>query len=239
MKQGKDYLIFPLDVPSGGTARQLVSQLYNHVGMFKIGLELFVHTGSDLVRWITEHTGAGIFLDLKLHDIPITVERAMRGIADLSVSLATVHCGENRTMLEAAVNGSGGQVSVLGVTVLTSVVASDLRSAGYANDITDDLSRLVLHRAAMAKEAGCAGVVCSGWEVGLIKREMGPSFLTVTPGIRPDWSDDGKDDQKRVVTPAMAVAKGSDYVVIGRPIRDAADPVAAADRIAEEIDAVL
>ncbi len=239
MKQGKDYLIFPLDVPSGGTARQLVSQLYNHVGMFKIGLELFVHTGSDLVRWITEHTGAGIFLDLKLHDIPITVERAMRGIADLSVTLATVHCGENRTMLEAAVNGSGGQVSVLGVTVLTSVVASDLRSAGYANDITDDLSRLVLHRAAMAKEAGCAGVVCSGWEVGLIKREMGPSFLTVTPGIRPDWSDDGKDDQKRVVTPAMAVAKGSDYVVIGRPIRDAADPVAAADRIAEEIDAVL
>ena len=239
MKQGKDYLIFPLDVPSGGTARQLVSQLYNHVGMFKIGLELFVHTGSDLVRWITEHTGAGIFLDLKLHDIPITVERAMRGIADLSVTLATVHCGENRTMLEAAVNGSGGQVSVLGVTVLTSVVASDLRSAGYANDITDDLSRLVLHRAAMAKEAGCAGVVCSGWEVGLIKREMGPSFLTVTPGIRPDWSDDGKDDQKRVVTPAMAVAKGSDYVVIGRPIRDAADPVAAADRIAEEIDTVL
>jgi orotidine-5'-phosphate decarboxylase len=239
MKQGKDYLIFPLDVPSGGTARQLVSQLYNHVGMFKIGLELFVHTGSDLVRWITEHTGAGIFLDLKLHDIPITVERAMRGIADLSVTLATVHCGENRTMLEAAVNGSGGQVGVLGVTVLTSVAASDLRSAGYANDITDNLSRLVLHRAAMAKKAGCAGVVCSGQEVELIKREMGPSFLTVTPGIRPDWSDDGKDDQKRVVTPAMAVAKGSDYVVIGRPIRDAADPVAAAARIAEEIDAVL
>ena len=239
MKQGKDYLIFSLDVPSGGTARQLVSKLHNHVGMFKIGLELFVHTGSDLVRWITDHTDAGVFLDLKLHDIPITVERAMRGIADLSVTLATVHCGENRTMLEAAVSGSGGQVNVLAVTVLTSVVASDLRQAGYRDDITEDLSRLVLHKAAVAKDAGCAGVVCSGREVELIKKEMGPSFLAVTPGIRPDWSNGGKDDQKRVTTPAMAVSKGSDYVVIGRPIRDASDPVTAADRIAEEIDSVL
>jgi orotidine-5'-phosphate decarboxylase len=239
MKQGKDYLIFPLDVPSGGTARQLVSKLHHHVGMFKIGLQLFVHTGPDLVRWITEHTGAGIFLDLKLHDIPITVERAMRGIADLAVTLTTVHCGENRAMLEAAVNGSGGQVKVLGVTVLTSVAASDLRSAGYADDITDNLSRLVLHKASMAKEAGCAGVICSGREVEVIKKEMGRSFLTVTPGIRPDWLNGRQDDQKRVTTPAMAVAKGSDYVVIGRPIRDASDPVAAAARIAEEIDGIL
>jgi orotidine-5'-phosphate decarboxylase len=207
--------------------------------MFKIGLELFIHTGPDLVRWITEHTGAGIFLDLKLHDIPVTVERAMRGVADLSVKLATVHCGESRNMLQAAVAGGGGKVGVLGVTVLTSVVASDLRTAGYAYDITKELSRLVLHKANMAKEAGCAGVVCSGKEVELIKHKMGDAFLTVTPGIRPDWSGGGKDDQKRVVTPSMAVAKGSDYVVIGRPIRDADDPVKAAARIAEEIDAVL
>lgn len=239
MKQGKDYLIFPLDVPSGGTARQLVSKLHKHVGMFKIGLELFVHTGPDLVQWITEHTGVGIFLDLKLHDIPVTVERAMRGIADLSVKLATVHCGENRNMLKSAVTGSGGKVGVLGVTMLTSVAASDLRSAGYADDIANDLSRLVLFKAAMAKETGCAGVVCSGREVELIKKEMGKTFLTVTPGIRPDWAVGGKDDQKRVVTPAMAVAKGADYVVIGRPIRDANDPVAAAARIAGEIDAIL
>lgn len=239
MKKGKDYLIFPLDVPSGGTARQLVSKLHKHVGMFKIGLELFIHTGPDLVRWITEHTGAGIFLDLKLHDIPVTVERAMRGVADLSVKLATVHCGESRSMLQSAVTGSGGKVGVLGVTVLTSVVASDLRTAGYADDITEDLSRLVLHKADMAKEAGCAGVVCSGREVELIKHKMGEAFLTVTPGIRPDWSGSGKDDQKRVVTPSMAVAKGSDYVVIGRPIRDASDPVKAAARIAEEIEEVL
>jgi orotidine-5'-phosphate decarboxylase len=239
MKQGKDYLIFPLDVPLGGTARQLVSKLHRHVGMFKIGLELFVHTGPDLVKWITEHTGAGIFLDLKLHDIPVTVERAMRGIADLSVKLATVHCGDSRAMLEAAVAGSGGKVNVMGVTVLTSVAASDLRNAGYAKQMTEDLSRLVLQKATMAKEAGCAGVVCSGREVELIKQKMGASFLTVTPGIRPDWNADCKDDQKRVVTPAMAVAKGSDYVVIGRPIRNADDPVGAAARIAEEIDAIL
>ena len=239
MKQGKDYVIFPLDVPSGGTARQLVSKLHHHVGMFKIGLELFVHTGPDLVRWITEHTGAGIFLDLKLHDIPATVERAMRGIADLNVELATVHCGESRSMLDAAVLGGSGKVNVLGVTVLTSVVASDLRSAGYAEQITDDLSRLVLHKAAMAKDAGCAGVICSGLEVGSIKENMGVDFLAVTPGIRPDWAEDGQDDQKRVVTPAMAVSRGADYVVIGRPIRNAADASGAADRIAEEIEAVL
>ena len=239
MKQGKDYVIFPLDVPSGGTARQLVSKLHNHVGMFKIGLQLFVHTGPDLVRWITEHTGAGIFLDLKLHDIPVTVERAMRGIADLNVELATVHCGESRMMLEAAVRGSSGKVNVLGVTVLTSVASSDLSSAGYAPQMTDDLSRLVLHKASMAKAAGCAGVICSGLEVGLIKNNMGTDFLTVTPGIRPDWSVDGSDDQKRVVTPAMAVSQGADYVVIGRPIHNAADPPSAAERIAEEIEAIL
>ena len=239
MKQGKDYLIFPLDVPSGGLARQLVTKLHKHVGMFKIGLELFVHTGPDLVRWITEHTGVGIFLDLKLHDIPVTVERAMRGVADLSVKLATVHCGESRAMLEAAVSGSGGKVSVLGVTVLTSVAAADLRQAGYYERMAEDMGRLVLHKASMAKEAGCAGVVCSGQEVELIKDTLGASFLAVTPGIRPDWSVGSKDDQKRVVTPAMAVAKGSDYVVIGRPIRDANDPVAAAVRIAQEIEAVL
>jgi orotidine-5'-phosphate decarboxylase len=207
--------------------------------MFKIGLELFVHTGPDLVRWITEHTGAGIFLDLKLHDIPVTVERAMRGIADLSVKLATVHCGDSRAMLEAAVVGSNGKVDVMGVTVLTSVAVSDLRNAGYAEQMTEDLSRLVLQKAAMAKDAGCAGIVCSGHEVELIKQKMGPSFLTVTPGIRPDWNANRKDDQKRVVTPAMAVTRGSDYVVIGRPIRDADDPLGAAARIAEEIDAVL
>lgn len=239
MKQGKDFLIFPLDVSSDQAARQLVRNLCGHIGMFKVGLELFVRCGPGLVQWIGEHTGRGIFLDLKLHDIPATVERAMRGIAELPVALATVHCGENQGMLEAAVNGSGGKTGVLGVTVLTSVAASDLRAAGYAENMVDDVSRLVVHKAAMAKAAGCAGIVCSGEEVGLIKAHFGAAFLTVTPGIRPDWAGQPKDDQKRVVTPAMAVGDGADFLVVGRPIRDAADPAAAADRIAEEIESAI
>jgi orotidine-5'-phosphate decarboxylase len=239
MKQGKDYLIFPLDVASDQAARQLVRNLHTHIGMFKIGLELFIRTGPDLIRWIGDQTGGRVFLDLKLHDIPITVERAMQGIAVLPVALTTVHCGENRSMLEAAVHGAAGKVSVLGVTVLTSVGASDLQDAGFGADITADVSRLVLHRAALAKAAGCAGVICSGKEVGLIKTRMGQDFKAVTPGIRPVHNAMLPDDQKRVVTPTQAVSQGADYLVIGRPIRDAADPVAAADRIADEIDRVL
>jgi len=153
--------------------------------------------------------------------------------------LATVHCGENRAMLEAAIKGSGGKVGVLGVTVLTSVAASDLKAAGYAQAMTEDVSRLVMHRAAVASDVGCAGVVCSGREVGLIKARLGKAFMAITPGIRPDWAGQSKDDQKRVVTPAMAITDGADYLVIGRPIRDAADPAAAADRIADEIDRAL
>jgi len=239
MRQGKDYLIFPLDVSSDQAARQLVRNLHAHIGMFKIGLELFVRSGPGLLQWIGEHTGRGVFLDLKLHDIPITVERTMRGIAELPVTLATVHCGENRAMLEAAIKGSGGKVGVLGVTVLTSVAASDLKAAGYAQAMTEDVSRLVMHRAAVASDVGCAGVVCSGREVGLIKARLGKAFMAITPGIRPDWAGQSKDDQKRVVTPAMAITDGADYLVIGRPIRDAADPAAAADRIADEIDRAL
>ena len=239
MKQGKDYIIFPLDVATDQAARQMVRRLHSHIGMFKVGLELFIRTGPDLLKWIGDHTGGKVFLDLKLHDIPVTVERAMRGVSDLPVALATVHCGENRAMLEAAVSGSGGKVDVLGVTVLTSVGASDLRDAGFEAAVAGDIGRLVLHRASMAKAAGCAGVVCSGREAGLIKSRFGSAFMAVTPGIRPFSAQMAPDDQKRVVTPARAVSDGADYLVIGRPIRDAADPVAAADCIADEIDAVL
>jgi orotidine-5'-phosphate decarboxylase len=239
MKQGKDYIIFPLDVASDQAARQMVRRLHAHIGMFKVGLELFIRSGPDLLRWIGDHTGGQVFLDLKLHDIPVTVERAMRGIADLPVALATVHCGENSSMLKAAVSGGDGKVGVLGVTVLTSVGASDLRAAGFGPDMSGDVGRLVLHRAAMAKAAGCAGVVCSGQEARLIKTQMGPSFLAVTPGIRPSSGQAVPDDQKRVVTPARAVSDGADFLVIGRPIRDADDPAAAADRIADEIDRIV
>jgi orotidine-5'-phosphate decarboxylase len=186
-----------------------------------------------------EGQGAGIFLDLKLHDIPVTVERAMRVVADLGVSLTTVHCGESHAMLKAAVAGAGGRVKVLGVTVLTSVSGEDIRSAGFKEGFSADVSTLVVKRAAAAKAAGAAGIVCSGLEVADIKQAFGSDFLCVTPGIRPAWEIRSGDDQRRIVTPADAVRAGADYLVIGRPIRDAKDPVAAANRIAAEIATVI
>lgn len=239
MKQGKDFIVFPLDVPTAERAKALVTQLHDHVGMFKIGLELFIRTGPSLVRWITERSAAGIFLDLKLHDIPATVERAMRGVAGLNAALVTVHCGESPSMLKAAVTGSQGRVGVLGVTVLTSVSAADLGLAGYADAMVSDVRRLVLHKATMAQDAGCIGVVCSGQEVAAIKEQLGQKFMGVTPGIRPNWEQMEKNDQQRIVTPAMAIAQGADLLVIGRPIREAADPVQAAKRIASEIETTL
>ena len=183
--------------------------------------------------------GKNIFLDLKLHDIPATVGRAMARSADLGVAFATVHVGETRRMLKAAVEGSGGKVGILGVTVLTSVTAKDLASAGYRQALIDDLPQLVLQRAQQAYEAGCAGVVCSGLEARQIKAGLGKDFLAVTPGIRPAWTLTAKEDQQRITTPARAIATGADYLVIGRPIRDAEDPRQAAIRIAQEIEAAF
>jgi orotidine-5'-phosphate decarboxylase len=231
----KDYIIFPLDVASENDAKRCVELLADAVGMFKVGLELFIRCGPGIVRHIHSSGSARVFLDLKLHDIPATVSRAMAGVADLGVRLATVHCGEAPRMLEAAVAASGGRVGVLGITVLTSVTAADLGAAGFREELAADLKGLVRQRARMAKRAGCAGVVCSALEAGMIKAEFGPDFITVTPGIRPLWAAGGRDDQKRVATPAEAVRAGSDYLVIGRPIRDAKDPRDAARRIAEEI----
>jgi orotidine-5'-phosphate decarboxylase len=238
-KEAKDYIVFPLDVSSADEGRHWVDRLHTRVGMFKVGLELFLRTGPAMVNWIVEQTSADVFLDLKLHDIPNTVMRAMQGIADLKVALTTVHCGESRAMLEAAVMGGRGAVGVLGVTVLTSVSSTDLQSAGYNSAMASDVSCLVLHKAEMAKKAGCAGIVCSGHEVAMIKKHLGAGFIAVTPGIRPAWQMAEKDDQQRVVTPAGAVADGADYLVIGRPIRTASDPVAAAKRIAEEIEGAM
>jgi len=239
MREPKDYIIFPLDVASDDEARRYVELLADHVGLFKVGLELFTRSGPEIIRFINSTGSAGVFLDLKLHDIPATVSRAMEGIADLGVYFATVHCGETSRMLAAAVNGSRGDVRILGVTVLTSVSEQDIETAGYRSEFYQDLSTLVLKRARMAREAGCAGVVCSGLEASVIKSKIGDDFTTVTPGIRPSWAAGKKDDQRRVTTPAQAVNNGSDYLVIGRPIRDADDPAEAARRVADEIEAVL
>lgn len=236
MKPAKDYIIFPLDVPSASAALEWVELLGDRVGLYKVGLELFIRSGPAIVRKIDEIGRAGIFLDLKLHDIPNTVKRAMHGIADLGVRFVTVHCGESAKMLEAAVEGSRGEVDVLAVTVLTSVSPGDIKALGYRRDHYTDMNRLVMKKAAMARDAGCTGVVCSGLEAPEIKSRFGPALIAVTPGIRPLWSLNRKDDQQRVVTPAAAIRNGADYLVIGRPIRDAERPLQAAGMVADEIE---
>lgn len=238
MKSAKDHLIFALDLPTQEKAKTYIRQLADQVGMFKIGLELFIQSGPSIIRLIQEQSEAGIFLDLKLHDIPATVRRAMERIAQMKVSFATVHCGESRAMLQAAVEGGKGQVGVLGVTVLTSVSQTDIRSAGFRAEFDQDLAKLVELRAGSARDAGCAGVVCSPWEAQTVKKQFGGDFLAVTPGIRPEWERKA-DDQARITTPSQAIANGADYLVVGRPIRDAGDPREAADRIVAEIQSGL
>ena len=201
MKQAKDYIIFPLDVASTDEVKKYVELLADRVGLFKVGLELFIRSGPDIVRFINTAGTAGVFLDLKLHDIPETVFRAMERISDLGVKFTTVHCGETPRMLEAAVSGAKGKVGVLGVTVLTSVASEDIKAAGFRKPFYEDLTRLVIERADMAKAAGCTGIVCSGREVKMIKKTLGRNFIAVTPGIRPVWDDIKTHDQKRVVSP--------------------------------------
>ena len=236
MKKAKDYIIFPLDVTSITEAKKYIGLLAESVGMFKVGLELFVHSGPEVIRFIHSQRACRIFLDLKLHDIPTTVGRAMARIAELEVAFATVHVGESRSMLEAAVEGSHGKVGVLGVTVLTSVSAADLKLAGYREELFNDMLHAVMQRAQIAHATGCAGVICSGLEAEPIKEKLGRDFLAVTPGVRPAWMVAEKEDQKRISTPAQAIAAGADYLVIGRPIRNAEDPRLAAARIAAEIE---
>ena len=238
MRQAKESIVFPLDVASVEAAKKYIQLLSGEIGIFKVGLELFVQAGPDIVRWIRDAGDTRIFLDLKFHDIPATVSRAMRRVADLGVAWATVHCGESPRMLAAAVEGGAGKVEILGVTVLTSVSSEEIHAAGFHRELAEDPGKLVLQRAAMAHAAGCAGVVCSGREAAGIKSAFGRNFLAVTPGIRPAWEGSSADDQARITTPAQAIRNGADYLVIGRPIRDAADPREAARRIAQEIAAV-
>ncbi|MCD4742327.1 MAG: orotidine-5'-phosphate decarboxylase [Desulfobacteraceae bacterium] len=238
MKKGKDYIVFPLDFDSKKEAFKYVKLLDGKVGVFKIGLELFIKEGPDVIRSIKKMTNARIFLDLKLHDISVTVQKAMLSAVSLGVDMITVHCSSLK-MLEMAALGGAGQTQVLGVTLLTDNDTDDLKMAGFKDGYCDDVNSLVLKRAQMAHQAGCAGIICSGKEVEKIKSEFGKNFLCVTPGIRPGWSSPDNDDQKRITTPGMAVKSGSDLIVVGRPIREANDPVKAAQKIVDEIEKAL
>ena len=239
MKEPKDFIIFPLDLPDYDQAMHYVDLLKEHVGLFKVGLELFISQGPRILKSIREAGGAGIFLDLKLHDIPATVKRAFMAASLHSPEFVTVHCDEGGDILRSVAENNPGKTRILAITVLTSLNQDNLSLLGYREEYTNDLSRLVLLKATTAKDAGCHGIVCSGHEVAMVKKEMGSELIAVTPGIRPEWSLVGQDDQKRIVTPKIAVERGADYIVIGRPIRDADNPANAAKRVADEIASAL
>jgi orotidine-5'-phosphate decarboxylase len=214
-----------LDVPDPAAARELAAKLVGHVGLFKVGLELFVGHGRAAVDAVREF-GLPIFLDLKLHDIPQTVEAAARGAAALGASYLTVHASGGAAMIAAARRALPSETRLLAVTVLTSLGEDDLTALGFPSDA-------VLRLARMAVRAGADGVVCSPQEVALLRRELGPAPLLVVPGIRSEGA--GAGDQKRIGTPRAAVQAGASLLVIGRPLRDAPDPAKAADAIAAEL----
>lgn len=239
MKQPSDYIIFPLDLPSYDQAMAYVDRLKDHVGLFKVGLELFISQGPGILSSISDAGGAGIFLDLKLHDIPATIKQAFLAASAFRPKFVTVHCDEGDGLLKGIAEDNPGDTKILAITVLTSLDQRKLKDLGYKEKYTENLTALVLLRARMAKAAGCHGVVCSGLEVAMIRKELGDELIVVTPGIRPTWSVVDQDDQKRIVTPADAVNNGADYIVVGRPIRDAKVPADAAKRVAEEIGSVF
>ena len=226
-------LIFALDVPGKKEAKHYAKVLEGVVGCFKIGLELFISEGPDIVKMIQDQSAANIFLDLKLHDIPATVRGALRSAKKLGVQYITIHSTEGEEILEAAQEVKGSGLEVLAVTVLTSTSASSLASLGIREDI--NASALVLDRATRAQNSGCAGAVCSGEEAKLVNSKCGGDFKIVVPGIRPEWARVLGDDQNRITTPSQAIEDGADMIVVGRPIRDANDPREAAQKIIEEI----
>lgn len=230
-------IIFALDVPDAKDAERYVKELEGAVGCFKVGLELFIKEGPGVLKAIRQHNGAGIFLDLKLHDIPATVSGALKSVTAHGARFVTVHCGEGEEALKKAADIQTRGLEVLAVTVLTSMCEEDLPRLGFRKGLT--LDQLVLDRALMAQRAGCAGVICSGKEAALVRIQCGPDFKIVTPGIRPTWSIVSGDDQARITTPAHAIKAGADYIVVGRPIRDHEDPKVAAETIAEEIREAL
>ena len=233
--QARERLIFPLDVSDRDTALGYVAKLREEVGLFKVGLELFLAQGPAFLQEVAHQVGpARIFLDLKLYDIPATVLGALHAFLP-GVALITVPSDLGPTGLKKIVAAATGAYQILAVTVLTSTTAEDLRALGYDPRYAQDPTELVLLRARLAQEAGCAGVVCSGREVRAVKEQCGPDFLIVCPGIRPAWAAVPGDDQQRIVTPYEAIKNGADYLVVGRPIRQAPDPTAAARQVVAEI----
>lgn len=228
----RERLIFALDVPDLDRAKRLVERLADTVAFYKIGLELATSPHYfELLRWLIEHDKK-VFTDLKLYDIPATVGAAVRQLSKSGASFLTVH--GDRAIMAAAAAEKGERLKILAVTVLTSVAPQDLADMGVGLSVAE----LALLRARQAVASGCDGVIASGLEAAGLRQALGAAPLIVTPGIRPADAA-GKDDQRRVVTPTLAFRAGADYIVVGRPIRDAADPYQAAAAIQTEIAAAF
>jgi orotidine-5'-phosphate decarboxylase len=224
----KDRIIFALDVYSKEEAEIWVDKLGSHINFFKVGLQLFIGGWFPVIDMITER-GHKVMCDLKICDVPETVKLAIRQLRDRNITFATVI--GNVPIVKAAAAEKNG-VKILAVTVLTSIGDEDIKAMGYEGPIED----LVLYRAKRALEAGCDGIVSSGIEAPRLRNELGNNFLIVTPGIRPDTGDEILgDDQKRIVTAQDAIINGADYVVVGRPIRTAKDPIAVVESMQKEI----
>ncbi|GAB4297759.1 MAG: orotidine-5'-phosphate decarboxylase [Myxococcota bacterium] len=240
LKEAYGRIIVAMDVPSLSAAVSLAEKLLGRVGCLKVGKELFTASGMEVV---TELCGMGlpVFLDLKFHDIPQTVMGAARSAGRLGVAMFTVHSSGGAEMVAQAVKGAaegareGGQKPplVLAVTVLTSIDQKIYNEIGFSGSLEEGVRRL----AKLAKGAGAGGIVCSPNEIEIVRESVGERLKIVTPGVRPQGSEKG--DQKRTMTPAEAIRKGADFLVIGRPITKAGDPQAAVEEIAEEIATAL
>jgi orotidine-5'-phosphate decarboxylase len=223
----RDRLIFALDVPSVMEAERLLDRLQGHISFVKIGIELYTAAGPEMVKRVVDR-GMRVFLDLKFLDIEETVRRATARVAAMGVDFLTVHA--NRKALNAAVQGrEESSLKLLAVTVLTNFDSHDLREMGIQRTVQE----LVTARALLASEVGCDGVVTSGEEAAAVRQKVGPRFVIVTPGVRPGGK--GVDDHARSTTPTQTIVSGADYLVIGRPIRDAGDPAATVAEIVAEM----
>jgi orotidine-5'-phosphate decarboxylase len=224
----RERLIVALDVPDTRAAQDLIQRIGETVVFYKVGLQLFTSDGPGFVAELVR-SGRKIFLDLKLHDIPNTVAQAVRSVAPLGASMLTVHASGGVEMLKAAVEAAGAQLNILAVTVLTSLNDQQLQQTGVAGGTTDQVLRL----AALAQSAGCGGVVASPREVPRLRQAVGDGLAIVIPGIRPLGAD--KNDQQRTATPGDAIRSGASYLVVGRPISHAPDPVQAAQAVLAEM----
>jgi orotidine-5'-phosphate decarboxylase len=228
----RDRLIVALDLPEVEAAVALVERLGPGVTFYKIGLELVMAGGLELARRLSE-AGKRVFLDMKLLDIENTVERATRAAAATRATFLTVHAHDGKTLRAAVAGAAGTGLGILGVTVLTNLDSDDLVEQGIA----EPPANLAVRRARLARAAGCAGVVASGLEAALVRSALGPDAAIVTPGIRAPGG--GAGDQARVATPQAAIAAGADYLVVGRPITQAADPTRAAADFVQAIEEAL